>query len=221
MSPNPEPSVNDLSPITKTETEPMLLLDTTGSMSWPAAEGSTIQRREVVKEAIGKIVATLEAKDSQAEAEHAAGEDKGGVMTVTFAGGSATCLDDLSSDNLHAKWDGITWGGGTLIMPGWNLLVDTYMEEFGDQPKTDRPAMLALVITDGEADDTQEFADTLTQAKGGTYVAVAIVGFGPEHDATLSAYQKIAAGNDHVRVLSFDGETNPDTISDGLIAMLG
>jgi hypothetical protein len=216
-----EPSVNDLSPITRAETEPMLLLDTTGSMSFPVANGSTVKRMDVVKEAIGQIVATLEAKDSQEAKERAAGEDKGGVMTVTFAGGSAECLDDLSTDNLHKKWDSIRWGGGTQIMPGWNLLVDTYMEEFGDQPKTERPAMLALVITDGEADDADEFAQTLAQAKGGTYVAVAIVGYGAEHDTALKSFQSVAQGNDHVRVLSFDGETNPDTISNALVAMLG
>jgi hypothetical protein len=217
-----EPSINDLSPITKTETEPMLLLDTTGSMSFPAAEGSSTERRQVVHEAIGRIVEVLEAKDSQEAAERAGGDtDKGGVMTVTFADGNANLLDDLSTDNLVTKWNSIRWGGGTVIMPGWNMLVDTYMEEFGDQPKTERPAMLALVITDGEADDTNEFASTLAQAKGGTYVAVAIVGYGAEHDRALAAYQQIAAANEHVRVLTFAGETDPNVIADGLVSLMG
>jgi hypothetical protein len=216
-----EPSVNDLSPLTKTETEPMLLLDTTGSMSFPAADGSKVERREVVHEAIGRIIEVLEAKDSQEAKEQAAGEDKGGVMTVTFAGGSAKNLDDISTRNLVEKWNSIQWGGGTQIMPGWNLLVDTYMEEFGDQPKTDRPALMALVITDGEADDAAEFAATMAQAKGGTYVAIAIVGYGAEHDSALASFQNVAAGNDHVRVLTFGGETDPNVIADGLVAMIG
>jgi hypothetical protein len=64
-----EPSINDLSPIVHAgvEKEPMLLLDTSGSMSWPAAEGSSAQRLSVIGEAMGRIVEVLGAEDSQAE----------------------------------------------------------------------------------------------------------------------------------------------------------
>lgn len=219
----PEPSVNDLRPMFQpgVENEPMLLLDTTGSMSYPAAEGSNVQRREVLGEAIGRIVEKLAAADSQAAEEAAAGEDAGGLMTVTFAGGAAECIDDLNPGNWRQKWNRIAWGGGTRIMPGWNLLVETYLAEFGEVPKQDRPHLLALVITDGEADDTDQFGQTLAQAKGGTYVCVAVLGFGPEHDRALAAYQAISAANDHVRVVTFGSETNPDTIADGLLSLLG
>jgi hypothetical protein len=203
------------------ENEPMLLLDTTGSMSYPVAENSTVQRREVIGEAIGRIVEKLAAEDSQAAKEKEAGEDAGGLMTVTFAGGSAECIDDLSPDNWRQKWAAIQWGGGTKIMPGWSLLVDTYMEEFGDVPKQDRPHLLALIVTDGEADDTDRFAQTLAQTRGGTYVCIAILGFGIEHDRALNAYRQIAASNDHVRVVTFGSETDPSTIADGLLSLLG
>jgi hypothetical protein len=217
-----EPSVNDLSPILKpgVEKEPMLLLDTTGSMSYPAAEGSTLQRRQVIGEAIGRIVEVMGAEDSQATKEEAAGEDAGGLMTVTFAGGSAQSLDDLSPDNWHKKWDAIQWGGGTQIMPGWEKLADVYMEEFGDVPKLDRPQLLALVITDGEADDTDQFAQTLAQAKGGVHVCIAILGYGQEHDRALQVYKQIEAQNDHVRVVTFGSETDPNTIADGVLSMI-
>jgi hypothetical protein len=219
----PEPSVNDLRPMFNpgVEHEPMLLLDTTGSMSYAAADGSKIQRREVIGEAIGRIVEKLAAADSQAAEEAAAGEDAGGLMTVTFAGGSADCIDDLNPGNWRQKWNRIEWGGGTQIMPGWNLLVETYLAEFGEVPKQDRPHMLALVITDGEADDTDQFAQTLAQARGGTYVCMAVLGFGPEHDRALAAYQRIAAANDHVRVVTFGSETDPDTIADGVLSLIG
>lgn len=177
-APAAEPSVNDLRPMLKpgVENEPMLLLDITGSMSYPVAEGSPVQRRAVVGEAIGRIVEQLAAQDAQAAREQAEGKDAGGLMTVTFAGGSAECIDDLSPANWRQKWAALPWGGGTWIMPGWNLLVDTYLEEFGETPKLDRPHLLGLIITDGEAQDTAEFAQTLAQAKGGTYVCVAILG---------------------------------------------
>src|SRR5947209_9401111 len=175
-----EPSVNDLSPMLKpgVEKEPMLLLDTTGSMSYPVAEGSTVERRQLIGEALGRIVEVLGAEDSQAAAEQAAGEDAGGLMTVTFAGGSAATIGDLSPDNWRQKWSQIRWGGGTRVMPGWEMLVDQYLEEFGDVPKLDRPHLLALVITDGEGDATGQFAQTLPHAKGGVYICIAVLRYG-------------------------------------------
>ncbi len=217
-----EPSVNDLSPMLKpgVEKEPMLLLDTTGSMSYPVAEGSTVERRQLIGEALGRIVEVLGAEDSQAAKEQAAGEEAGGLMTITFAGGSATNIEDLSADNWRQKWAQIRWGGGTRIMPGWEMLVEQYLEEFGDVPKLDRPHLLGLVITDGEADDTDQFAQTLAQAKGGVYVCIAILGYGQEHDRALQVYKQIEAQNDHVRVVTFGSETNPDVIADGLLSMM-
>ncbi len=217
-----EPSVNDLSPVMKSgvEREPMFLIDTTGSMTFPISDGSTTDRRSLMGEAMGRLVEKLEGQDSQAAAEHEAGEDAGGVMTITFAGGTAKCLDDLSSANWRAKWGAIQWGGGTVIMPGWNLLSETFLEEFGERPKLDRPAILALVFTDGEADDTDEFAATLAASGAGTYVVIALMGFGQEHDRALAAYQKVAETNKRVRVVTFTGETSPDVIADGLLSLL-
>ncbi len=219
----PEPSINDLSPLTRAEVEPMLLLDTSGSMDWPAAEGTHVKRREVVGEAITLLVAHLAAKDSQADAEHAAGADEaeiGGVMTVGFAS-SPTEYDDLNPANIATKWANIRWGGGTLIVPGWEKLVDIYTEEFGDRPKQDRPHLLALIITDGEAQDATEFAKVLEQQSSGTYVVVAVVGFGEDHDRTLAAYRSIAAGNSHVRVVTFGSSTDPKEISGALLSLIG
>lgn len=108
-----EPSVNDLSPMLApgVENEPMLLLDTTGSMSYPVSQDSRVERRQVIGEAIGRIVEVMGATDSQAAKEQAKGEDAGGLMTVTFAGGSAQCIEDLSPTNWRQKWNAIRWGG--------------------------------------------------------------------------------------------------------------
>lgn len=222
MTTSQEPSIQDLSPMFKegVEFEPILLLDTSGSMSWPAAEGSRAARREIIGEALGTLVTKLEAKDSQAAAEAAAGEDAGGLMTVTFAS-EPSVLGDLSSKNWREKWNNIPWGGGTLIQPGWDLVVENYMEEFGDEPKQDRPHLLAVILTDGEATDTDQFAATISKAQGGTYALIAILGFGPEHDKALATYQKITETNDHVRVVTFGGETDPTTIADALLGMVG
>lgn len=198
------------------EKEPMLLLDTTGSMNYGTSAQDQTPRKDTIKEAIGIIVTELAAEDSQAAEE----EEGGGLRTITFAGGTAHDIGDLNPNNLEQKWGQIHWAGGTRIMPGLNVLVQTYNEEFGSQPPAERPLLLALVITDGEADDSAAFANAITQASGGIYFALAIIGYGPEHDAALRSYQQIEAQNAHVKVLTFAAETDPNVIARGLLRMI-
>lgn len=198
------------------EKEPMLLLDTTGSMNYPAEESGQVKRREVIQEAIKIIVAELAQEDTQAAHE----EEGGGLRTVTFAGGDAYDIEDLNPNNLHDKWSQIRWGGGTYIMPGLQKLLEVYKDEFGSRPPNERPTLMALVITDGEAEDTNEFARAISQVGGSMYVALAIVGFGDEHDRALRAYQQIEAQNKHVRTISFGSETDPQTIARALLRMI-
>lgn len=202
---------------TDMETEPMLLLDVTGSMGEGADPSGSISRRDLVGRAIGTLVRELEIKDSQAEHE----EDAGGLMTITFANGEATNIEDLSSHNLQEKWRQIRWGGGTYIVPGWNELIDTYNEEFGSLPADQKPALLALIITDGEARDIDEFTQVLAQARGGVYIVVALLGYGPEHDRAEAQWKQVAQQNPgHVQVMSFASETNPETIAHALLEMI-
>jgi|SRR6185437_2185114 len=219
----PEPEIGDISPVVPAgvEKEPMLLVDTTGSMSWENQEGSGTSRWDVLTEAIGAIVAKLAAEDSQAAAEKEAGEDAGGLMTVTFAGGNAYNIGDLNPENWREKWNQVQIGGGTAIMPGWEKLQETFMEEFGDVPTMERPQMLALIVTDGEATDTREFASAMERIKGNAHVCLAIMGHGTDHDEALAAYKKVAEGNDHVRVVSFGNATTPTQIADSVISLLG
>lgn len=198
------------------EKEPMLLLDVTGSMNYGTSERDPTPRRETIKEAIGIIVATLAKEDAQAGHE----EEGGGLRTVVFAGGQASDIGDLNPNNLEEKWRTIRWAGGTRIIPGWNKLIETYSEEFGQVAPADRPLLMALVITDGEADDSDAFGRAIQKASGGVYVALAILGYGPEHDAALRSYQQIEAQNAHVRVLPFGSETDPQVIARALLRML-
>lgn len=216
-----EPGIGDISPVVPagTEKEPMLLLDTTGSMSYSNDEADTFKRMDIIGEAIGTVVEKLGAEDSQAAAEAAAGEDAGGVMTVTFADGNAENIGDLSTANWREKWSKIQWGGNTYIMPGWELLVKTYQDEFGTEGD-DRPDMLGLIITDGEANDTDEFAAAIAQATNKTHVVIALLGYGDEHDRALATYQEIAAANTHVRVVTFGNQTDPATISRSVLSLV-
>ena len=203
-------------PSTEQEKEPMLLLDTTGSMNWSTSETDTTPRKDTIREAISLIVAELGAADSQASKE----EEGGGLRTVTFADGQAHDIGDLNPNNLQQKWSQIRWAGGTRIMPGFNLLLKAYTDEFGAEPQAERPLLLALVITDGEADDTDAFRNTVARAAGSMYVVLAIIGHGPEHDRALQAYQQVEAQNAHVKVMPFAGETDPEVIANALLRMI-
>lgn len=201
---------------TEQEKEPMLLLDTTGSMNYGSAANDPTPRKDVIREAISIIVERLGAADSQAAEE----EEGGGLRTVTFADGQAHDIGDLNPDNLREKWSHIRWAGGTRIMPGFNMLLKTYSDEFGSEPLEERPMLLALVITDGEADDTEAFKNTVARAAGSMYVVLAIIGYGAEHDRALRAYQQVEAQNAHVKVLPFAGETDPEVIAGALFRMI-
>jgi hypothetical protein len=207
---------DQVSGIPEVEKEPMLLLDTTGSMNYPTSGNDQTPRKDTVREAISLIVDALATEDSQAAGE----EEGGGLRTVTFADGRAVDMGDLNPGNLAQKWGDIRWAGGTRIMPGWNTIIDTYQDEFGQKPPAERPLLLALVITDGEADDTETFAKAISAAAGGVYIVVALVGFGAEHDRALAAYRTIETNNAHVKTLTFASETNPQIIADALLRMI-
>jgi hypothetical protein len=197
------------------EKEPMLLLDTTGSMNDPTSEGSKIPRYETVKEAIKYIVEKLGEQDSQAVHE----EEGGGLRTITFAGGEAEDIDDINLDNLQEKWDDIEWAGSTSIMPGWDELKDVYMEEFGNREPADRPLLMGLVVTDGEADDLNEFAEALKDDHN-SYVVIALLGYGRDHDIALESFNRVANENPRVKVIPFGSKTSPKMIADTLLRMI-
>jgi hypothetical protein len=195
----------------------MLLLDVTGSMNFAAAQGSSTPRRVVIQEAISIVVEQLAREDSEAEHE----EGGGGLRTITFANGTAKDLEDLNPGNLRTKWERIAWDGGTLIMPGWNKLIEVYADEFGDRPVSQRPKLLALIITDGEARDFAKFAQTLKSLGGNIYVELAVIGYGSEHDNALKTYQQAADANPgHIEVRTFGSQTDPQQIAEGLLAMI-
>lgn len=198
------------------EKEPMLLLDTTGSMNWATGQNDPTPRRETVREAIGIVVSALAKEDSQAAHE----EEGGGLRTITFAGGEAFDIGDINPDNLQAKWSHIRWAGGTRIVPGLRKLLEVYKEEFGEKPAEERPLLLALVITDGQADDTDAFAREIARTGGVLYVALAILGYGDEHDRAVRAYQEIEQQNAHVKVIPFGSETDPQTIADAMLRLI-
>ena len=137
-------------------------------------------------------------------------------------------VGDLNSSNLERRLNAIQRGGRTYIMPAWKAALADYDEEFGDRDPDEQPVMETVIITDGEADDWQDFGAVLEKATAKRVFVVAIVGHGPKHDATLQAYQAAAQknqsqdkfGKSHVKVVSFDSVTDPGEIATDLITMV-
>lgn len=202
--------------------EVVVLMDTSGSMDWEAKEGSTVTRWSVISEAMPVFVAALEGQDTEAAKEQASGSDEKGGLLVHGFSDIHTKLGDWNSSNIHRRMANVQIGGGTKIMPAWREAQEDYLEEFGDKEPLDRPALLTLVITDGEAVDADEFTNVLQAARTGRYFAVAVVGHGQEHDRTLNSYKAAADANPkHVTVLSFDSVTDPKILASDLILMAG
>jgi len=214
--------------------EPVLLLDLSTSMDWSATdegngkdwpdEGS---RRAIVIGALPLLVKALEDQDSEAAAEQAGGDDEeGGLLTFGFANDPVE-IGDLNSSNLSRRLNEIQWGGRTYIMPAWKLALKDYDEEFGDRDPADQPTHLVLVITDGQADDFREFDKVIESASAKRVIVVAIVGHGAKARATFDEYTAAAKrntaadrfGKTHVRVVSFDGVTDPAEIGEDLATL--
>jgi len=195
----------------------MCLIDITGSMQLGTALDDKTPRCDTVREAIGIIVSILTAADSQGSRE----EDGGGLRTITFAGGKGSDIGDINPQNIKNKWSQIEFSGGTWIMPGWRKMKQVFEEEFGELPASERPQLMALVITDGEAEDTEDFASAMArEAKDNVTVCLAIIGFGEEHDRAMIAYETIAKKNANVKVIPFNSETDPNKIAKALLKMV-
>lgn len=86
---------------------------------------------------------------------------------------------------------------------------------------SERPLLLALVITDGEAEDTEAFAQLLAhETDGMVWVTLAIIGTGDEYVRALHLYETIAQRHHNVRVIPFSGETDPNLIAQACLAAL-
>jgi len=200
--------------------EVVCLLDTSGSMEWEAADGSSVTRHQIVAEALPLFVKALEDQDSAAKAEQAGGSDEKGGLLIHGFSNVHTELGDFNSSNFQRRFQDITWGGGTTIMPAWKAALNDFNEEFGDE--TEPPVLLTLVITDGEATDAQAFEQVLESSGNDRYFAVAILGHGSEHDKTLASYQGAEQKNPkHVKIVSFDSVTNPQDVANDLIVLAG
>jgi hypothetical protein len=196
------------------ETEPMLLLDTTGSMKDSTSLGGSITRHKMAHDVLSAVVQALTAMDSAGESE----EGGGGIKTTSFAGGKATDLGDLNLGNLEEEWSKLRWDGTTAIMPGWKLMLGNFYREFGKKARDEQPLQLITIITDGEAEDIEEFTKVLAKEED-AYVSIVLLGYlNPQnkddpHPRLLNMFQTLAKNNTRVRLLDFTGSTDHTQIA--------
>lgn len=216
-----EQQVGDVSPVVTGNKEPALLVAATGSMTQSNEDGFNQSRKVVLGDAITQILDGLAAR-KQASPDQAAGAGTtDGLLTVTCTGGQAQSLGMLTPENHRQQWQQVTWTGEAEILPGLRLLTEAFEQEFGNVPEIDQPKMLALIITDSEALDSASFINEITKAEvSDTYVCIAVMGTGTEHDTVLSRYQEVAKHNDHVRVVDFGNTSSSATIAEATLSLL-
>jgi len=214
--------------------EPVCLLDLSTSMDWGAEdEGddaqlypSPMSRRAIVIAALPMLVKALAAEDSEAAKEQAGGSDElGGLLAFGFAS-APTEIGDLNESNLERRFNSITWGGGTHVVPALKLALKDYADEFEDDEDDSRVHEI-IIITDGTADDWRDLEPYLLAADANRVYVVAIVGHGSAALATYNEYRKVAEenrtkdkfGKEHVHVVLFDGVTDPAEIGADLVTL--
>ena len=186
--------------------ELMLLLDTTASMNAPISEHNETARLETVREALRLLLDQLSFQDK-------------GLPTVTFAGGEARDIGELSPDSLQTKWDNIDFVGNTRIMPGWRMLQRRFQDTYGRVAEAQRPVMVCVLICDGDALDGQEFERAFANEPE-AYIIYALVGYGEEHDQALAAFSRIAAKNDRLIVLPLHGGGDAEVLAGTIFSCL-
>lgn len=205
--------------------ELQVAIDGSSSMDDPAAPGSNLSRWDVVRSTLPYLIEGTEKLDAQAEVEQTVGgatdDDKGGLWGTIYASHTHT-VGDLNSSNWEQLVPTSAPGGGTHITLGYADLNAKYRKEFGDDTEDEKPYQLMTFLGDGEPQDEPQFERILrTEVTGKRHVVLGIVGYGREHDTAMAAYQRIAAGNPNVHVISFAEETDGKAIANAVLAVAG
>lgn len=214
-----QPAQARLAPDTRPK-EPVLVQDITGSYDDPASPVAGSPSKRYLATSIARILVSELSEQDAAAADESAESGKGGLLTYWFANGTADELGDLTPANFSQKWDELDWGGPTYIMPALQKMEASYHEEFDRLPESIRPILMAVINTDGALADLNAATRYLQAASGWLYCYVVVLGYGPEHDRALAAWQQIAASNPHVRVESVNASTDAHAIAQRILAMV-
>jgi len=206
------------------EKEPMLILDTSACMMQAINPYDATPKHQVIRESIFQIIGMTQGLDSQAMKgvhDHTVEAEGGGVRTIITAGGIAQDIGDLNTFNLPVKFNLIQWVGTPTIVPGWRTMFGVYNEEFGRRAPQLRPSIMALMIIGGWSIDYDQFVMELLYLQASkVFLTVAVIGFGPEIERTLTQFKIIEANNSNFRAVYFGHETSPMVIARSLATMI-
>jgi uncharacterized protein YegL len=209
---------------------PVILLDTTGSMTTQCEKNDPKLRKQLVYETIYQMTQmlipfdTMDNDDTKSDFRNLNPQQAlltKGIPLITFNaidGGVDRGL--FHPTNFVNEWCNIRWHGGTHIMDGWRKMIQSYESKFSDLPQAQWPLLLSLIITDGELQDGQEFEQHLKNVKGRIFVEIAVVGYGEDHDKAMQHYNRIARKHDHVRVVAFTDNLDPTVIVKRLVSLI-
>lgn len=203
--------------------EPVLLLDTSGSMNWPVSSQLPLRgltRRNLVESAISTIVARLGEYDAQAQYSNGTG----GLKTIVFSSEMVMGLGNMNSVNFKEKWNSVRWNGASAILPGWSMVLQEYLLEFGDLEVERRPMLVCMCLTDGVASDWPAFQEALATEAGTQGIeyrlAVFLVGDDSESINALLRMQHVAAMNGRVEVYSLQRAISGEEVSNVVLEMV-
>jgi hypothetical protein len=229
-------------PLTRLKKEPALVVDVSGSNLEQAAPDSSTTKVELLTQAIPLIAGVVEGDDAEAQAEQAGGSsDKGGLRTIAanepreihFDKGEDESTDerdlgDINTANAPQKMQRIVQlvnqQGRTFLMPAIRAIKRAFDTEF---PGDTQRCLELLIINDGKVSDEAELEEWVAKNAGPRCViVVAIIGYDDVpsahgHDAAVTGWQKIAAGNKFVTVDALTGVSDPREVAYDLQFMGG
>lgn len=226
------------------EVEPEQYLDISESEGWAWDSNPSLNTWSVQINAVRGFIVPFEGLDSQAATEQAGGDDeKGGIYTYPFNHqfcpiGEGDDDGDLNSSNFDEKMTAFrrTYfggadhpvNGGTNIMEAVKAGDDHFLDEFGSDPRDERPVRARVVWTDGALRDSDAFQRYLAQAsttpegygRHGEWDetwAIAIIGEeGGGGHAAFEQYQQIAKNHPWIHAYYFENVVNPDEIAEDM-----
>ncbi|EED15713.1 hypothetical protein TSTA_051490 [Talaromyces stipitatus ATCC 10500] len=138
-----------------------------------------------------------------------------GYDLVTFAN-EANYLGTINQRNYDEVWRGITFGGGTRVMAGWQQVKELHFQKhsqsasyhpvYGWQAGPETPMLRLLLLLDGEAIDMDEFELDLLSLDW-AHVTIFLIGVDgcPHHHRHANELQRISDFNRHVSFVDAQG----------------
>ncbi|KAH8891113.1 hypothetical protein GQ53DRAFT_720430 [Thozetella sp. PMI_491] len=196
----------------------MILLDVSGSMDFdpvrPVYDQYLITRYTESTQPKNKDVArAVLRRFTDALAHH--DRRSSGYDLITFAN-KGKYIGTIRHDNFDETWRNISFGGGTRVMTGWQMVKELHFRKhsasathhpvYGWQAGPETPILRLLLLLDGEANDMDEFELDLLGLSW-AHVTIFLIGVDgcPHHHRHANELQRISDVNRHISFVDAQG----------------